>query len=744
MAFGGFTERLALLITADTSGAVREIKQLGNESEKSLGKARTSTDKWAAGLTTGGAAAVGFAAVAGAGLLSFAKASEEAEKQQIKLETALDNSATISDKSTTAFENQATALAQVTVVDDDATKGAQALLIQMGLTTDEVMTLTPLVLDLARAKGITAEQAAKLAAKSTDGAASLKRMGIEVDETKLKTDGFGATVEALQGSVGGFAEREGATFSGQLAILKNQLGEVAEGIGVGVVDALSNVLGPLTAVSSKFGEMDAGTQSAIGTFGTFGVAALGAAGAVSFVAGQVLGARDRFARLRTETPRTAAALGVLGKAAAGVGLAIAGIQIIDAVFGDADKSAENIDDLSRSLRDFADGQIVAGLLAEKFGGDLDGLAGDVKEVYDRFHDQSGTDAFAEGVENAAAVLPGFGTKTNDAENRLDDLDKALAAIAATNAPLAERIFADLTETLAAQGVTTEQMGSVFNDYENALIDSGNAASDAATATDTNTTALDENGDEVVDLTALHKDHAAALKEAEDRQRGFTDAVFGTRDAARDLITSGIELTQKITEYNTAAADGTTTSTELALAEFGVQEQIDKVAASAKAAAEQQAELNGTTVTAKDSALLQKAALEGLRDTIDDKSPFRGYLNSLIRDLDDAARNRQGTLDVAVTVNGQRTSAASVLNNPDAFGLSAPVGDTGGTFRAPAGQSHGLAVLQDGEILDNSPNNGRGGGITVVQHIAGSVISERDLIRIAKNGAIAARRKGFAT
>jgi hypothetical protein len=55
--------------------------------------------------------------------------------------------------------------------------------------------------------------------------------------------------------------------------------------------------------------------------------------------------------------------------------------------------------------------------------------------------------------------------------------------------------------------------------------------------------------------------------------------------------------------------------------------------------------------------------------------------------------------------------------------------TGGTFEAPRGQREGLAMLLDGETVSRP---GAGSGLTVNVYVAGSIRSDRDLVRVIRD------------
>ena len=57
--------------------------------------------------------------------------------------------------------------------------------------------------------------------------------------------------------------------------------------------------------------------------------------------------------------------------------------------------------------------------------------------------------------------------------------------------------------------------------------------------------------------------------------------------------------------------------------------------------------------------------------------------------------------------------------------------TGGVYQAPRGQREGLAMLLDGERV-LSPGQSKGGGATVNVYVAGSIRSDRDLVRLFRD------------
>lgn len=294
----GLTERLAILIDANGAGAVREFERVGKSAEKDLGKAETSAASMSAGLVKSGAIMVGVGAVFEVGFLKAAKAAGVHETALAKLENTLDNNAKLAGQSTAAYEAQAEALAKTTSAGRDEVLTVQALVGQYKLNGDQIQTLTPLIVDLAGKMNGDFAGAAKAVGKAMEGSAGgLKRQGVIVDENVFKVDRYRAVQEALNVTVGGFAEKEGKTFEGQLAIIGNQLTETEQGVGVGAANAFSHFLGVVNSVNDGLKNISPDLQAGVGEWGTYAATGLIAAGVVSTLAGFVVKAAANISAL---------------------------------------------------------------------------------------------------------------------------------------------------------------------------------------------------------------------------------------------------------------------------------------------------------------------------------------------------------------------------------------------------------------------------------------------------------------
>lgn len=334
------TERLAFLISANADQAIRAFEKTANSAEKELGKAEKKIDKVAGSLSKFGAGGMAFAGVAGAALMGFAKEAESAEQQSRKLGNSIENAGTFSVGAQKRLEDLAKQIQDVTTADGDAIIGMQSLLAQFGFTEEQIKSLTPLVVDLSSKMGIDMDVAAKAVAKSATGSeTALKKMGIQVDKASAGGDSFKATMDALAGTVGGFAQKEAETFSGKIEQLKVSLGDLKEGIGAGVIDVFSGAIGGATGLSQALGDIDPDIQNTAGQIAGFATVAIGLASSLSFVAGQTIKMRDRF----VDADGKMNAFGKTAAIAGGALGALALAQTVGTVLNEISDASGNVD-----------------------------------------------------------------------------------------------------------------------------------------------------------------------------------------------------------------------------------------------------------------------------------------------------------------------------------------------------------------------------------------------------------------
>lgn len=179
-----------------------------------------------------GLAKEGFSALTGF-LTDSIKAAGEAEKAHTQLVAALRAQGTAIPSVVTAYSGYATQLQRTTIYQDDAIESAEALLVQIGnVMPRDMQRALQATTDLASGLGIDLDSAVRLVGKSAEGnVSSLKKVGVIVDEVKLKHEGFGAVLDAITAKFGGQAAAIAGTYEGRLAQLGNTWNNVEESVG---------------------------------------------------------------------------------------------------------------------------------------------------------------------------------------------------------------------------------------------------------------------------------------------------------------------------------------------------------------------------------------------------------------------------------------------------------------------------------------------------------------------------------
>jgi len=203
--------------------------------------------KAASGTMTAAYAAAGLAAV------EFAKSSVaaaiEQEEATAKLNNAIANSPKVSFEAKAAFDQQATSIMKLTGVGDEQVTTGQALLVQMGLTADQITQLTPLVVDLATKNGIDLQAAFKAVGKAAEGnTGALARYVGTVEKGKNPTETFANVVEKL-GAVQGYAAQQANAEPWRK--LEAAFNEIQETVGNKIIPVLADAADLLNTIANK-------------------------------------------------------------------------------------------------------------------------------------------------------------------------------------------------------------------------------------------------------------------------------------------------------------------------------------------------------------------------------------------------------------------------------------------------------------------------------------------------------------
>lgn len=238
--------RLALEIGANTKDFNRKLSGM----QKSIG----GFSKFA--KVAGGAIAGLFAVGA---IKNFVQESVRLADVQLKAEAQLKNAL----KGNIAAYDQLVKVAQdrqkVTLYGDEETIRAQSLISALVKEADQVAKITPLVQDLAAAKGMDLASAADLVAKTLGSSTNaMSRYGIQVTGAVGSTERLETLTKSLDKAFGGTAETMAKAGLGPVQQMQNAWGDMREELGKLFLPVLAKVARAiadiLPAISSSFGK----------------------------------------------------------------------------------------------------------------------------------------------------------------------------------------------------------------------------------------------------------------------------------------------------------------------------------------------------------------------------------------------------------------------------------------------------------------------------------------------------------
>ena len=180
------------------------------------------------------------------------KAFDEQAKAETKLLTALKGRTDVQQR----LIEQAKQLQEITLFGDEETIAAQSMLAMMGLEEEAIRNLIPLIQDFAAAKEMDLVTAADLVAKSMGSSTNaLSRYGIEITGTVGSSERLNTAVTQLTEKFGGQAEEIAKIGAGPLIQMKNQLGDLAEELGMRLMPYVNQFVGFMKELIKKFDEL---------------------------------------------------------------------------------------------------------------------------------------------------------------------------------------------------------------------------------------------------------------------------------------------------------------------------------------------------------------------------------------------------------------------------------------------------------------------------------------------------------
>jgi hypothetical protein len=230
---------LKLSILADTADLVKGLNKAQNETEKSgsrIGSAFAAVGK---------AAALAGAAVAAYGVklaVDGVKAAIEDEAAQVRLANSLKNTTDATDAQIRSVERQILATSLAVGVADDQLRPALDRLTRSTRDVTKSQDLLDLALNISAGTGKSLESVTNALAKSHDGQnTALGRLGIGIDQTKLRTMSFEDIQKSLNQTFAGASAVAAETYEGKLRRMRVALDEAKESIGAALLPTLANL-----------------------------------------------------------------------------------------------------------------------------------------------------------------------------------------------------------------------------------------------------------------------------------------------------------------------------------------------------------------------------------------------------------------------------------------------------------------------------------------------------------------------
>jgi len=187
-------------------------------------------------------AAAGAAAVAYAGKLAVegVKAAIEDEAAQAKLATTLRNVTNATDDQIKAVEEQILKTALLTGKTDDELRPSFDRLLRSTKDITEAQRLQALALDISAGTGKELSAVSEALGKAYDGnLGSLKRLGVGIDESIIKSKDFDAAAAALAITFKDQASTQADTFQGKMLRLTTAFDEAKETVGSYILDGIT-------------------------------------------------------------------------------------------------------------------------------------------------------------------------------------------------------------------------------------------------------------------------------------------------------------------------------------------------------------------------------------------------------------------------------------------------------------------------------------------------------------------------
>lgn len=233
----GQSRTLKLSILGDVDQLKKSLASGTTEVQSFGNKIGDFSKKAGIAFAVAGAAA---AAYAGKLLIDGVKSAIEDEAAQAKLATTLENVTGATKNQIAAVEDYITKTALANGVTDDQLRPSLDRLLRATNDVAKAQKLQTLALDIAAGTGKELSAVSEALGKAYDGnLGALRRLGVGIDESIIKSKDFDAAAAALATTFEGQASKQADTFQGKMARLTVAFDEAKETVGSYVLDALT-------------------------------------------------------------------------------------------------------------------------------------------------------------------------------------------------------------------------------------------------------------------------------------------------------------------------------------------------------------------------------------------------------------------------------------------------------------------------------------------------------------------------
>ncbi len=277
-----------------------------------------------------------------------------------------------------------------------------------------------------------------------------------------------------QGAAGRNAAIQLDNLAGDLEQLKGSIETALIQAGSGGTAALRGLAQAANSAVGTFIELPQPVQFAATAVAGIAGSALAAASAYGFLQPKVQAARDALELLGPTGIRASRALGLIGKAAGALGIAVAGITTLglatDVIASKLDNGAANVNALTESLVDLSKTRTATGEFLKQFGGDVD----DVVEKIVKFNKRASGDLGGPnlpGNKRLNRLFNFLDPKLKSTKKDLDALDDSLTNLfnsGTEGEEIAKGFWKEIKAGAAESGVDLNKLRGIFDGFAGTL------------------------------------------------------------------------------------------------------------------------------------------------------------------------------------------------------------------------------------------------------------------------------------